>query len=835
MNAGIGVALVAVSLGRQGVGLLDGSLVAPLMLAFWTIIGLRAAFYVPSELPSAWTFNVNASAHFDSYARGVRAAIVALVAPVFGAVAFAVGGWTHAARTVLSIVVLADVIVLTIDFLPFTRAYRPGHAKLKTRSPIYAIGAYAFAYGLVRVPPVLLLVPVAALELTIGRSSRHRWAMAMPSGDAADDDAVVTLDLIGLSTVDIELPPQSVIEEKQPLVQGTLGDVRYAFRLLHCERAFSLLVVATMAIAIGANVTLFTIVNGMGGRPSIPHEERAIGLASADRAGHPFGVSYADFQDWRSQTRTVALMVAYRGVGMNLTDRGLTAERATSAYISAETFQLLGERPILGRDFSIADDQPGAAPVVILGGGLWKARYGGDPAIIGKTIRANGVAMTVIGVMRPGFRFPLVHDLWLPLATAAPDLLTESRDTRTLQVVARLKDGVSVEQARADLAGIGDALSSAYPRTNRDTRPVVTAYADTFSIANPWDAMLLAVSFVLIIGCANVANLLLARGARRANEIAIRTSIGATRWQLIRQLLVEHSILAGAAGAIGLALGVTGVHVWVSALPALNWPYWYDFTIQHEIFSYLFAITVACAVLFGVGPAIVTSRQAATQQPRFWTNGLLVVEFTLTLALLTGAGLLAKTLAAVYRADSIVDTSDVVLASIDLPPQRYRTSDQQLVVYRALEDRLATLPDVEAASLASAYPFYDAPRWLVELEGASTSMAAPLTASYVMVGPRYFDTLRLKLREGRPFTRDDGGSGHEAVIVNEQFVSMYLRGSNPTGRRLRLIDPRAPSPKQQTSSGAKTPPRSDRPLNCRIDARGGGRRARKIRPNRDRP
>src|SRR5438309_722601 len=218
-----------------------------------------------------------------------------------------------------------------------------------------------------------------------------------------------------------------------------------------------------MALAIGANVTMFTIVNGMGGRPRIPDEERAIVLASADRSGHPFGVSYADFQDWRSQTRTVAQMVAYRGVGINLTDRGLTAERATSAYISAETFQLLGERPILGRDFSIADDQPGAAPVVILGGGLWKARYGGDPTII---------------------------------------------------------------------------------------------------------------------GCANVANLLLARGARRANEIAIRTSIGATRWQLIRQLLVEHAILAGAAGAIGLAVGVTGVHLWVSALPVTNWPYWYDFAIH---------------------------------------------------------------------------------------------------------------------------------------------------------------------------------------------------------------------------------------------------------------
>ena len=795
MNAGIGVALITVSLARQGVGSLASLLAAPLMLAFWAIIGLRAAFFVPSELPSAWTFNVNAPARFDSYARGVRAAIAALVAPALGAMAFAIGGWAHAARTVLLIVALADVIVLTIDFLPFTRAYRPGHARLKTRWPIYAVGAYAFAYGCLRIPPLLLLIPVGAFELTIGRFSRQRWTISSPTGEAADEAAVI-LDLIGTSNVDADVPSQRVNPERQPLVQGTLGDARYAFRLLYRERAFSLLVVSTMALAIGANVTMFTIVNGMGGRPRIPDEERAIVLASADRSGHPFGVSYADFQDWRSQTRTVTQMVAYRGVGINLTDRGLTPERATSAYISAETFQLIGERPILGRDFSQFDDQPGAAPVVILGGGLWKVRYGGDPAIVGKTIRANGIDMTVIGVMRPGFRFPLVHDLWMPLATA-PDLLTESRDTRTLQVVGHLKDVVSVEQARADLAGIGDALSRAYPLTNRDTRPAVRGYAEEFSIANPWDAMLLAVSFVLIIGCANVANLLLARGARRANEIAIRRSIGATRWQLTRQLLVEHSILAVAAGALGLVVGVTGVHVWVVSLPLANWPYWYNFAIHREVFGYLFAVIVTCALLFGVGPAIVTSRQTPTSdQPRFWTSGLLIVEFTLTLALLAGAGLLAKTLAAVYRADSIVDTSDVVLASVDLPPQRYRTPEQQLVVYRALEDRLATSPDVEAASLASAYPFYDAPLWLVELEGAATRMVAPVTASYVMIGPRYFDTLRLKLQQGRPFTRDDGSPGHETVIANERFVSMYMRGVNPLGHRIKLTNPRSPSDKQ---------------------------------------
>ncbi len=794
MNAGIAVALIAIARTRQGSGSSATLLEAPLMLAFWVIIGIRAAFFVPSELSSAWSFQVNAPARFDSYARGVRAALVALVAPALSAIAFVAGGWAHAARTALLIVGLADAVVLTIDFLPFTRPYQPGHAKLKTRWPLYAVGAFAFTYGCLRIPPVLLLIPVGALELTIGRFSRRRWRLSGPIGQGTEDRAV-TLDLNGTSSVDEDVPSERPSQERQPLVHGTLSDLRYAVRLFNRERGFTLLVVWAMALAIGANVAMFTIVDGMGGRPRIPNEDRAVVLASTDRAGHPLGVSYADFQDWRSQTRTIAQMVAYRGAGINLTDRGLTPERATSAYISADTFRLLGEQPVLGRDFSQVDDRTGAAPVAILGGGLWTSRYGADPAIVGKTIRANGVDVTVVGVMRPGFRFPLIHDLWMPLATG-PDLLSESRDTRTLQVVGRLRDGATIEQARADLAAIGDALSHAYPLTNRDTRTAMAHYADEFAIANPWNAMMLAVSFVLIIGCANVANLLLARGARRAHELAIRRSIGATRWQLIRQLLVEHSLLAVAAGALGLLLGLMGLRLWVGALPVTNWPYWYNFAIHRDVFGYLFAVIVACTILFGVGPAIVTSRPTAAEQPRLWTNALLVVEFTLTLALLAGAGLLGKTLAAVYRADSLVDTSGVVLANIDLPPQRYGTPEQKLLVYRALEDRLAASPDVHAAAFASTSPFYDAPRWLVQSEDSGDRMTAPMTASYVMVGSGYFDALRLKLQQGRRFTHDDGSPGHESVIVNERFVSMYLHDTNPLGRRIRLINPRVPNPSQ---------------------------------------
>ena len=795
INLGIGVALVAVSLVRQPTGS-STLLAAPLVLAYWMVVGLRAAFFVPSELPAAWTFTANAPLRFPSYARGVRAAIVALVAPLAGIAALILGGWPHAIRSVLLVVVLADLVVLTITFVPFSRPYRPGHAKLKMRWPLYLAGSYASAYLFQHLPIALIVMSTAALEPAIARFARRRWGFIPRADEVADDSLVTTLDLIGSPHVESDATPDESQEFRRPFGSGTLADVRYAFRLLGRERSFSMLVVSTMALAIGANVALFTIVNGMGGRPKIANETRAVVVGTVDRAGHPNGVSYLDFLDWQSRTRTIAQMAAYRGVGVNLTGGGLSAERATGAYVTAQLFQLIGERPILGRDFLLSDDVPGAAPVAILGGGLWKTRYGADPKIVGRTIRANGVDVTVVGVMRPGFRFPLIHDMWMPLASAT-DILRERRNVRTLQVVARLRDGASPQQARAEFTELGAALSREYPDTNRDIRPAVSAYSEQFTIANPWTAMLCAVSFVLIIGCANIANLLLARGARRANELAIRRSLGATRWQLIRQLLVEHSILAAIAGALGLAVGYIGVRVWVDALPVADWPYWYDFTPGRQAFGYFCVIVVACALLFGVGPAIVTSRLVPAARPsRLWTNGLLTIEITLTLALLAGAVLLSKTLASVYRADSVVDTADVVMAGIDLPQQRYRTPEQRLVAYRGLEDRLADSPDVEAAALASVSPFYSAPPWLVEVEGQHNALS-PIGALYVAIGPRYFETLHLALPRGRVFTADDGRPGHETVIVNERFVAMYLQGADPLGRRIKISDPRNPAESQR--------------------------------------
>src|SRR4051812_5675172 len=263
------------------------------------------------------------------------------------------------------------------------------------------------------------------------------------------------------------------------------------------------------------------------------------------------GASYADVGDWIGAATSFDAMSATATAAMTLTDRDRPAERVAGAYVSAGTFAMVGERPILGRDFRREDDRPGAAPVAIVNASIWKNRYGGDAAIVGRSVDVNGVATTIVGVMRDGFRFPLVHDVWQPLASM-PGITSGARDARTLRVAARLAHGRTMAAARQEMDAIAARLAAAYPATNANVRTAIEPYTGRFELANPWNAMLAAVSIVLLIACANIANLLISRAAYRTREIAIRRTLGATRWRLLRQLLVERLLLAFAGGAAGV-------------------------------------------------------------------------------------------------------------------------------------------------------------------------------------------------------------------------------------------------------------------------------------------
>jgi putative ABC transport system permease protein len=606
--------------------------------------------------------------------------------------------------------------------------------------------------------------------------------------------------------------PWAMDRSRDAWIPASVGDVshdvRFALRLIVKNRSFTAVAVVTLALSIGFNATLFTIVDGMaGGSPRLDQSERVVALGSLDPAGRPIGVSYLDFKDWLHASRSFEGLSAHTTAAMTLTDRDLAADRVAGAYISASTFSLLRERPILGRDFRPDDDRPGAARVATIAASVWKGRYGGDPAIVGRVITVNGAPVTVVGVMREGFRFPLVHDLWQPLASL-PDLEGQARDARGLRVFGRLAPGVGLAQARVELGTIMSGLATAYPATNANVRPRVERFTGGFNLTNPWNAMLLAVAIVLLIACANIANLVLARATYRSNEIAIRTSLGATRWRIVRQLLIEAMLLAALAGVAAVGVAMLGVRVWLASMPAANWPYWYHFAINTRVLAYLAAVTLGSVLLFGVGPAWYISgsypgeqlkdaarRSTSGRRTRRWSNMLLAAELALTLSLLAGAGLLARTLLAVYRADSIVDTSPVILAGLDLPPLKYATPAQRIALFSQLESRVGAVPSVQATTVASGTPFYNAPVRSVTLQGqADSQTTVSPTTSYVLIGSRYFDTLGLRLARGRAFTDLDGTPGHSTVIVNQLFASKYLPGIDPIGRRIRLTDPSGPDP-----------------------------------------
>ena len=389
---------------------------------------------------------------------------------------------------------------------------------------------------------------------------------------------------------------------------GLWQDLQFAVRLLVKDKWFTLVASIALAFGIGVNATVFTLVNAVLIRGLPFHNpEQIMALSSRDTVrDRQMGVSYLDFQDWSATTKTFSSLAAITGNTMNVSDEGHAPERLLGALVSANTFRLVGQPPALGRDFVADDDRPGAPAVVMLGHGIWKTRYGGDAGIIGRTIRVNDTPSVVVGVMPEGFKFPMDAELWQPVATI-PTLTTQQRNSRNFQLLGRLADGATKEQAQAELSTIGERLSSAYPTTNKDIRPQVQSYIERVNggeIRAVFLSLMGAVVFVLLIACANVANLLLARSANRAREIAVRFSLGATRKRIVRQLLIESLLLALISALVGLGLSFVGIRLFDAATQDVGKPYWIQFTIDGVVIGYLVAICVVTSLVFGFGTAL---------------------------------------------------------------------------------------------------------------------------------------------------------------------------------------------------------------------------------------
>jgi putative ABC transport system permease protein len=592
-----------------------------------------------------------------------------------------------------------------------------------------------------------------------------------------------------------------------------LQDLRYAVRLLVKDPWFTTVAAVALALGIGVNTTVFTFVNAVLIR-GLPFDDpdRIMSLGTRDARGRDRGLSYLEFQDWREGTKAFSGLAAFSGQTMNISDEGRAPERFGGPYISSNAFKLIGERPALGRDFLPEDDRPGAPPVVILGNGVWKNRYGSDPGVIGRTIKVNELPATVIGVMPEGFKFPINADLWIPAVQLA-GLADQKRDARNFEVFGRLADGVTPAQAQGELTAVANRLARDFPATNKDVVPTVMTFNERYNggqIKLLFLSLMGAVGFVLLIACANVANLLLARSANRAREISVRVSLGATRFRVVRQLLVESILLAAISGVLGFGLSFIGIRLFDAAVADVGKPYWIKFTLDARVFGYLAAICLGTGIIFGLAPALHVSktdvnevlkeggRSGSGLRARRWTSVLIVVELALTLVLLSGAGFMMRSLLVLSQRDTGVETAHILTMRLQLPNRKYPTPELRRDFYKRLDERLAALGNVQAATITTNPPMGGGNPRVLGVDGREPAPGEqPQTVTQVMIGPRYFETVGVRLARGRTFDENDGLPGHENAIVNQRFVAMHFPGEDPIGRRIRLtseVQPGAPPP-----------------------------------------
>jgi predicted permease len=420
--------------------------------------------------------------------------------------------------------------------------------------------------------------------------------------------------------------------------------------------------------------------------------------------------------------------------------------------------------------------------------------------VIGRALKINEVAHTIIGIMPEGMQFPTNSDLWRPLQP----LTGESRRNRFISVFGRLAAGVTWDQAAAEMAGISRQLQTTYPDTNKNIEARLMTFNQRFNggpIRLVFLSLLGAVGFVLLIACANVANLLLARSAYRAREMAVRTALGASRGRIVRQLLIESVMLACIGGVLGLALASVGIRLFDAAVADVGKPYWIEFTLDLTVFGYFAAICLVTGIVFGLAPALHVSKtnlndlmkeggrgQSGGARARWLTSTLVVGELALTLALLTGAGLMARSFLKLYALDLGFETGHVLTLRTQLVESKYPKPEERRIFFDALQQRIRALPGVTHAALASTLPLGGTGEFKFEIEGQPFSNESTRPrVSVVDAGPGYFETLGVAVQRGRAFVEADGAAGAEVIVINRRLATAYFAATEPLGRRIRLI------------------------------------------------
>ena len=585
-----------------------------------------------------------------------------------------------------------------------------------------------------------------------------------------------------------------------------LRDIRFGSRILVKSPGFTLAAVVAIALGIGVNSMMFTIYNAALFK-SLPFENprQIVHIHSRNLAdgSDRRGVFYEDFLEYRAQARSFEGLAAFMANGYTISDERGTPHLTEGCLVTPNTFSLIGQRPLLGRDFREEDGAPEANKVAMLGYGLWQTRYGGDPSILGTAVTLSAESYTVVGIMPRDMAFPDRSTLWVPIVDTA-----ENRDSWYLrsgfEVIGRLRSAVPPLQAQTELRGIAGRIAASRSGPGAGIEPVVLPYIE-------WDVnprsklmgqtLMGAVSFVLLIACANVANLLLSRAVRRSRETAIRVALGASRWRIVRQLLIESLLLSTLGGAVGLGVALLLLRLFVVAIQPIGIPYWVDWSMDATSFAYLLVICVMSGVLFGLAPALQISRTDVTgglketgrqatggTRTRLLTHALVVAEISLTFVLMVGAGLLVRSLFTLQTVNLGFRTANVLTMTVPLDERTYREPADRVAFTDRLTERLASLPDVESFTIASGLPASGAGRMYLQMADrvlASADGTPPRIATTV-IGAGYFEALGLTMPRGREFTPADGTPGAEAVIVNQRFVAQYWPGEDPVGKKIRL-------------------------------------------------
>jgi predicted permease len=583
-------------------------------------------------------------------------------------------------------------------------------------------------------------------------------------------------------------------------VHALLRDIRYGFRTLLKTPGPTLVATLALTFGIGLTTAAFSIVYGaiMKGLP-FPDGHRIVEVyrSNPTRGMRQMGVPIGDFADYRAQQRSLDPIAAYYTGTVNVSGTE-QAERYTGAWVTAGTFDVTSTRPILGRVFRPGEDAPGGGNVVVIGYGMWRKRFGGDSDVVGRTLRANGEPFTIIGVMPERYVFPADADLWLPLQLD-PVALKRGEGT-WLTVAGRLKPGVTLQQAGADVGAIARRLQQQYKETNEGVEAVVQPFVDAELGPEPHQllyTMLGAVFFVLLIACANVANLLLDRAAHKTKEVGIRTALGASRGAVVRQFLTEAFVLSAAGAVLGTGLAAVGIALFNRAIVDSQPPFYIDIRLHPPVLLFTAGLSLLATVLSGAIPAFQSSRTDINEVLKDESRGssslhmsrlsraLVVFEIALSCGLLVASGLAIKSVTNLRTMDPGFRTGDVFTARVGFPAQ-YTDSAMERRFFAELRDRLAELPGVRSAAITSSLPGVGSNGGSFEVEGAAypTDRDVPNTRWYA-VSDGFFETFGIPAARGRGITSGDRQETAPVAVVNRAFADRYFPGKDPIGRRIR--------------------------------------------------